>query len=103
MSLFFDSDTDSYFADFAEDVVYAAAGKLPQDGVTIKGIFDNDSQNVTIFDGQIEATGPQVTVKSSDVKGVRNGDTMTIRNKTWYARGTKDDGTGINIVTLSED
>lgn len=100
---FYEDDLDIIFSDFAEDVVYAAQPKLPQDGATIRGIFDNRGQNVAIFDGQIEATGPQVTVKSSDVTGIKHGDTMTIRSKTWYIRGIEDDGTGITVLNLSED
>lgn len=101
--MFYDEDIDIIFSDFAEDIIYAAQPKLPQDGVTIKGIFDNEGQNVTIFDGQIEASGPQVTVKSSSITGVKHGDTVTIRSKDWYVRGIKDDGTGITILNLSED
>lgn len=100
MALFFDSDTDAFFPDFAEDVVYAVP---PAQGVTIKGIFDNKGQNVTVFEEEIQASGPQVTVKSSDVAGVKNGNTTTIRGKTWYIRDVEDDGTGITVLTLSEN
>lgn len=100
---FYEDDLDIVFSDFAEDVIYAAQPKLPQDGATIKGIFDNKGQNVTVFDGEIQASGPQVTVKSLDVVGVRHGDTFTIRSKAWYVRGVEDDGTGVTVLILSED
>jgi len=100
---FYEDDLDIIFSDFVEDVIYAVSGKFPQDGVTVKGIFDNKGQTVAIFDGHIEATGPQVTVKSSDITGVKHSDTVTIRNKTWYIRGIEDDGTGITVLTISED
>ena len=34
---FYEDDLDIIFSDFAEDVVYAAQPKLPQDGATIRG------------------------------------------------------------------
>lgn len=101
--MFYDEDLDLIFSDFAEDIIYAAQPKLPQDGVAIKGIFDNQGQNIAIYSESIEGTRPQVTVKSSSITGVKHGDTVTIRSKTWYVRGVEDDGTGITVLTVSED
>lgn len=102
---FYDNDINLFFDDdFAEDVIYAAQPALPQNGITIRAIFDNAGQDINLFNGEIETGGPKATLKSSDVSGVMHGDTLTVQDgKNYYVRAVHDDGTGVTILTLSED
>jgi len=71
MDYFFNTD------DFAEIGVYTPFGGSP---VNINLIFDDESQFQRVDAGvDIEATTPTALVKASDVSGVAEGDTLTIR------------------------
>ena len=71
MDYFFNTD------DFAETGIYTPSGGSP---VNISLIFDDESQFQRVDVGvDIEATVPTALVKSSNVSGVAEGDTLTIR------------------------
>lgn len=84
-------DTD----EFGVEVAYGSG--------IIKGIFDN----VFIADQQgevdVETLQPQVTVKTSDVSGIAQGDTMTIDSVDYNVIGIQPDGTGLTNILLSKD
>ena len=100
MPLFYESDIDVFLADFGLDglLTSAAAGIK-----TIKVIFDNDFQQINIFDGGVESSGPQGIVKTTDVSGAIHGETLVIDNKAYYIRGIQPDGTGFTKFILSEN
>lgn len=97
MALFYESDSDVFLSDFAEDVVYAIP---PAQGTTIKGIFSNGFREVN----GVESFGPQVEVKSSDVVNVIHNNTITREGTTYKITGIQPDETGLfTILILSKD
>ncbi len=70
---------------------------------TIKGIFDNAFVEDQQDDIDVETLQPQVTVKTSDVTGLTQGDTMTINSVVYNVIGIQPDGTGLTNVLLSQD
>jgi len=97
-----ESDIDTFVDtdDFAVSVTYTPNGGDPS---TISGIFDNETEAFNTQTGEIEAGGPQILVKDSDVSGVAKGDTIVKDSTTYYVRGIEPDGTGMTILKLSED
>ena len=84
-------DTD----DFAVSITY--------NSTSIAGIFDDEYRGVNQLTGEIEATAPQVIVKTSDVVGVAHGAVMVINSATFYVINIMQDGTGLTTILLSKD
>lgn len=90
------------FTDSAVDAVYT-----PQGGqaASIKVIFDNQYQTIELLDGGVgvESTSPSILCRTSDISGVKHGDTLVISGTTYYITGVQPDGTGITRLMLSKD
>lgn len=81
--------------EFAVSITYNSA--------TIKGIFDDEYKAVNQLTGEVEATAPQVVVKTSDISGIAHGNPLTINSTTYYVIGIQQDGTGLTTIILSRD
>ena len=70
--------------------------------LTIGTIFDKEF--IVIVD-DVESTAPVIQVADTDVPGIIHGDTFTnVETSTVYnVTGISPDGTGLTLVTLSED
>lgn len=89
LSTFIDTD------EFAVSITY--------NSTSIAGIFDDEYKGVNPLTGEIEATAPQVIVKTSDVSGIVHGSTLTINSTTYYVINIMQDGTGLTTLLLSKD
>ncbi len=92
---FGDADLDVFFNtnDFAVSATLAG-------GSTIKVIFD---RNPEVALSGIEGAKIVVQAKTSDVSALVAGSTMVIASVTYYILKNEPDGTGVSILTLSED
>ncbi|HUX58126.1 MAG TPA: hypothetical protein VMV77_14205 [Bacteroidales bacterium] len=97
-----ESDLDTFINndDFAIEITYTPSGGDP---VVISGIYDNETEGFNIQTNQLEAGGPKILVKDSDITGVAIGDTVIKDSITYYIRGIAPDGSGMTVLTLSED
>lgn len=95
----FTENLDQFFStdDFAVEAVFTLSNASTR---TVKVIFDTPSQNVEIYDTDIEADAPFLRCKTSDVVGIENG-TVTVNGNVYKVKKvTKDDGTGVSLVYL---
>lgn len=85
-------------ADFGELVTFTPFGGS---SVSITGIFDSTYEAVD-SGGSVSfaVEQPRLTVKTSDVSGVAEGDLFTIRSSSYIARVIMADGTGITEIAL---
>jgi hypothetical protein len=92
-----ETDLDVFLnaSEFATDITYKSA--------TITGIFDNAYVVSALDTDDVETLQPQVYVKSGDVVGIVQGDTMTINGITYKVISPQPDGTGLTLVILSRD
>jgi hypothetical protein len=92
-----DGDLDIMLAndEFGVDVTFGAA--------TILGIFDDSNSVVSLDNEGIEATAPQVIVKTSDVTTLTHSSTLIINAVTYYILSIQPDGTGLTTVILSKE
>lgn len=93
--MFFTADINTLFTDFAEGASY--------NGASIPVIFDDSYKLVNALTGGIESSGPQATCKDTDISGAAHGDSIIIRDTTYYVTGIEPDGTGSTVLTLSKD
>jgi len=89
-------DTD----EFADEVTYTNRYGYAK---AVNGIYDAAFEALNPATGSVEATAPQIQVKSADVAGVRKNETILREGTTWYITGIHPDGTGVTILVLSED
>ena len=90
---FWEDDLDLFFDDFQS--VATLSG-----GSTINVLFD---RNPEIALAAVETAAIVATAKTSDVSDLDTGDTLVIDGVTYYVVKNEPDGTGISILTLSED
>lgn len=85
-------------SDFGETVAYTPLGGS---SVNIVGIFDNAYQAVE-SGGSVSFAlqQPRLTVRSSDVPGVQEGDGIILRSTPYNVAIVMDDGTGITELAL---
>ena len=85
-------------ADFGELVTFTPFGGS---SVSITGIFDCTYEAVD-SGGSVSfaVEQPRLTVKTSDVSGVAEGDSFTVRSSDYIARIVMADGTGITEIAL---
>jgi len=96
----FVEDLDYFFNtdDFAEIGVYTPFGGSP---VNINLIFDDEHEYQRVDTGvDIEATTPRALVKASDVSGVAEGDTLSIRGITYTVVGAPERDSNNSIYKL---
>jgi len=85
-------------ADFGELVKFKPFNRSSS---FISGIFDNTYEAVD-SGGSVSfaVEQPRLTVKTSDVLGISEGDLFTIRSSSYIARVIMADGTGITEIAL---
>jgi len=93
-----ESATDRNF--FFESDAFADTATLA-DASTVNGIFDTEEREVDT-DGEVNvvADDPQFTCRTSDVSGLKEGDTLTIEGVQYAIRYRRDDGTGVTDLYL---
>lgn len=94
MSFWID-DVDIFFADFGSSILW--------NSVTYKGIFYNEYEAISLFEGEIESRAPYVEVREADFSGVAHDDQLTINSVAYKVKEIKPDGTGIMTLILSKD
>lgn len=95
MTTFWENDLDIFFNDFGIDATYGAN--------TIKVIFHNEYEVMTLFGGIVESKNPFLEIKDSDIVGATHSSTITIGGVAYNFIEIRPDGTGITIVELSKD
>lgn len=98
--LFYESDINIFFSDWAIDATYTPQGGQAS---AIKAIFDNSFDAVNLTGGVVESASPQATVKTTDVPNAKHGDTLNINSITYKIIGIHPDATGITLLILSKD
>jgi hypothetical protein len=81
-----------YFTDFAEDVTWSVGS------ATVQAIFDNEYQTAL---GVVSRT-PGVKVQDSQIPGVANAQTLTIRGQLYKIVGVEPDGRGVTRLQLEK-
>jgi len=85
-------------ADFGESVTFTPFGG---GSINVIGIFDNSYEAVDAGGSvSFAVQQPRLTVKTSDVSGISEGDHFTIRSSSYIARIIMADGTGITEIAL---
>ena len=83
--------------DFATAVTFTPSVGSP---VTFDAIFDNGNVEQSVGGLLIEATGPQLTLATSDVPAAYKAGTYTINGSNYTAVEHKPDGTGLSVISL---
>ena len=93
---FWEDDLPIFFKDFAIDAEW--------NGKTIRAIFHNAYEAVTLFGSDIESKNPFVEVQDSDIEGIVPGDTITVGSVEYKVKDPpQPDGTGITILILTKE
>jgi Phage Head-Tail Attachment len=90
----FDENLSQFFAD-KDFAVKAKIGSK-----TFDVIFDSPTHSVDIFDTSIEADSPRLSCKTSDLNGVKRGQSVIVDNKTFKIEKITNDGTGVSYLYL---
>lgn len=85
----FAEDLDDFF-DLDGFAVEAEINTSPRR--TIKVLLSTPTEEVTLYEGQVEAGAKFFKAKSSDLTGVRDGHLATIGGTTYKIRTIADDG-----------
>tara|TARA_R100000808_G_scaffold24841_1_gene58699 strand:+ start:2478 stop:2786 length:309 start_codon:yes stop_codon:yes gene_type:complete len=93
LNAFFDTDAHG------STVTYTPSGGSAS---TINGILNNEFELVDIGDVGVESNIPILTVKTSDVSSVAQGDTFVIDSVTYKSVIIRPDGTGITEIVLEK-
>ena len=93
LNAFFDTDANG------STVTYTPSGGSAS---TINGILNNEFELVDIGDVGVESNIPILTVKTSDVSSVAQGDTFVIDSVTYKSVIIRPDGTGITEIVLEK-
>ena len=91
------------FSVFFDESDFAVSAKITLTSGAVRKIpiiFDAVTQGITLYDTQIEANTPNFQCKTSDLSGVKNGNSVVIENKTYSIMRHERDGTGISTVFL---
>jgi len=98
---FWDDDIDEFFLDFTVPVT-VHSGETGE--YIFNAIFDEAQKIYDVDSGQIVSTNPQLTCKSVDIiNKIDRNVTVEINSVTYYVREIMDDGTGITVLTISEN
>ena len=101
MALESTADLNAYFDTDAHGstVTYTPSGGSAS---TINGILNNEFELVDIGDVGVESNIPILTVKTSDVSSVAQGDTFVIDSVTYKSVIIRPAGTGITEIVLEK-
>ena len=93
-------DRSIMLADFGETVSYTPSGGSAKD---VTGIFDTVDQAVEAGGSvPFAMSQPRLTVRSSDVVGISEGDDFVIRSSSYKVVIVMADGTGITEIALED-
>jgi len=98
-------ETASDFASFFDTDSHGSSVTYTPDGgsaSTINGILNNEFELVDVGDTGVESTIPVLTVKSSDVSSIAQGDTFVIDSVTYKSVIIRPDGTGVTEIQLEK-
>jgi len=87
-------DIDTILVDW-DDVIW--------NGVIYKGIFHNEYEAASLFEGEIESKNPFVQVRESDFSAITHADTVTINSVVYKIMAIEPDGMGMMVLKLSKD
>lgn len=91
-------DRSFMLADFGETLTYTPSGGTAS---SIIGIFDNSYEAVDVGGSFAAAMQqPRVLVRSADVSGIAEGDTIVRSGATYIVRVVMPDGTGMTEIML---
>lgn len=95
----FEEDLSQFFdqKDFAVEAVIKSGAAVIR---TISVIFNDPTQDVAVFDAEVQSNLPFAQCESSDLVGVTHAHTMTIGATVYRIKDIHSDGTGISIVQL---
>lgn len=65
-----------------------------------KVIFEAPTEQVTVYDVDIEAAAPSLMVKTGDIPGVRRTSSVVVNGATYIVERVVPDGTGVSTVYL---
>lgn len=99
MSVETDADRLTLLDDFGVSIGLASGS--PQ--TEIIGIFDNEYYEMGIGDTAYSTTQPKVTVRTSDISNVGQGDIVIVEGTTYTVSDIQPDGTGISILRLHKN
>jgi hypothetical protein len=88
-------DLSLFLEDFGIDVIFG--------GNTVKAIFHNEYEPVSLFSGEIESRNPYLEGISSDFSGIVHGSAITIEGVVYQVKSIQPDGTGMVLIELSKD
>lgn len=71
--------------------------------VTIPVIYNAQNESATVYIGDVAASMPQATCKTSDVPNATNKDTLVVGGVTYQVFNVGNDGSGLTVLTLSID
>ncbi|HWQ36956.1 MAG TPA: head-tail joining protein [Blastocatellia bacterium] len=96
----FAEDLAQFFdpADFATTVAFTRGAQMVG---SVSAIFTAASQSVEIYDAQIEEPNPTLVARSSEIAGIRRGDTATVGGSSFRVERISADGTGISTIYLA--
>jgi hypothetical protein len=93
-----DFERSLMIADFGEVVRYSPDGLS---SCEIMGIFDNTYEEIEVGGSvPFAASQPRLLVKTSDVTGISEGDTIHFRDLDYVVRVVMPDGTGMTELAL---
>jgi hypothetical protein len=91
------SEIDCFFdAGFESDATLVVSGSSK----SIKVIFDNEHYGEKVYDQEINSSMPVATCKTSDLTGLKQGDTLTVNAVTYKILDIQPDGTGLTKLIL---
>jgi len=98
-------ETASDLASFFDTDAHGTSLSFTPDGgstSTINGIFNNEYELIDVGENGVESTVPILTVRSSDVPGLVQGDSFVIDSVTYKSVIVRPDGTGITEIQLEK-
>lgn len=95
--MFYEDDIDSFFEDFGQDVVWTHGSV----SMTISAIIDMPGAIQKISGVAIQVQSISATIKTADISGITQSDTITFDSTVYKITEILPDGTGITRLTLA--
>jgi flagellar capping protein FliD len=96
-----DGDLETIFAngDFDTAAVFTISSG-PTVTLTVRGWFQEATEAVSIYTGEIEANDASFTCETADVATVKNEMTVVINSVTYTVKRKQKMGTGVTLIYL---
>jgi hypothetical protein len=69
---------------------------------TIMVIFSTPTEEVAMYEANVEASAPFLKCKTSEISGVKDGNTATVNAKVYKIRRIENEGTGTSRLHLKK-